>query len=873
MENFRGLSVLIFLTLAVFTTARPKAGPNQKCKSGPVDLVFLIDSSRSVRPHEFETMRKFLIDILNTLDIGLDTTRVGVVQYSSQVRSEFSLKTHSKLENMVKAINEIVPLAQGTMTGLAIRYLMNEAFSPGQGDRPKVPNVAVIVTDGRPQDRVAEVAAEARERGIEIYAVGVARADMTSLRAMASPPFEDHVFLVERFDLIYQFGLQFQDKLCGIDLCLESDHGCEHLCESLPGSYTCLCLPGYRLNADGKTCSAIDLCAERKNDCQQICISSPGSFTCDCNKGYHLNDDKKTCSPIDLCAEGKHDCEQVCVYMGPGISNCDCNDGYRLNVDKKSCTPIDLCTEGKHDCEQVCVYSGPGIFTCDCNKGYRLNGDEKTCSPIDLCAEEKHDCQQVCVYSGPGIFTCDCNEGYRLNVDEKTCTPIDLCAEGKHGCEQVCVYMGPGIFTCDCHEGYRLNVDEKTCSPIDLCAEGKHGCEQVCVYMGPGIFTCDCNVGYRLNEDKKTCSPIDLCAEGKHDCEQVCVNMGPGIFTCDCNKGYRLNEDEKSCSAIDLCAEGKHDCEQICISAPGVFTCDCNKGFKLNRDKRTCTNMDMCNTVTHGCDYQCVNTPGSYHCICPEGQLLQDDGKTCGTCKTANIDLVLLIDGSKSVRPQNFELVKKFVNQVVDSLDVSAHGTRVGLVQYSSRVRTEFPLNMYHTAEDIKAAVMKVDYMEKGTMTGLALKHMLEYSFSEAEGARPASRNIPRIGLVFTDGRSQDDISEYAKKAKEAGITMYAVGVGKAVEDELREIASDPVEKHFYYTTDFSAINTIADNLKLNVCPAESQGEVEVKDPCACENLVEFQQATMNSLDQFTQKLASMAARLEQLENQLLSRK
>ncbi|XP_014876746.1 matrilin-4 isoform X1 [Poecilia latipinna] len=915
MGNLRGLSVFIVLTLAVFTSARPKSGPNQKCKSGPVDLVFLIDSSRSVRPHEFETMRKFLIDILNTLDIGLDTTRVGVVQYSSQVRSEFSLKTHSKLENMVKAINEIVPLAQGTMTGLAIRYLMNEAFSPGQGDRPKVPNVAVIVTDGRPQDRVAEVAAEARERGIEIYAVGVARADMTSLRAMASPPFEDHVFLVERFDLIYQFGLQFQDKLCGIDLCLESDHGCEHLCESSPGSFTCQCLPGYRLNADGKTCSAIDLCAERKHDCQQICISSPGSFTCDCNQGYHLNDDKKTCSPIDLCAEGKHDCQQVCVYMGPGVFTCDCNEGYRLNVDEKTCAPIDLCAEGKHDCEQVCVYSGPGIFTCDCNEGYRLNVDEKACSPIDLCAEEKHDCQQVCVYSGPGVFTCDCNkgyrlngdkktctpidlcaeekddcqqacvymgpgvfscdcnEGYRLNGDEKTCSPIDLCAEGKHGCEQVCVYMGPGVFTCDCNEGYRLNVDEKTCSPIDLCAEGKHGCEQVCVYSGPGIFTCDCNEGYRLNGDKKTCTPIDLCAEGKHDCDHVCVNMGPGIFTCDCKKGYRLNEDEKSCSAIDLCAEGKHDCEQICISTPGVFTCDCNKGFKLNRDKRTCTNMDMCNTVKHGCDYQCVNTPGSYHCICPEGQLLQDDGKTCGTCKSANIDLVLLIDGSKSVRPQNFELVKKFVNQVVDSLDVSAHGTRVGLVQYSSRVRTEFPLNMYHTAEDIKAAVMKVDYMEKGTMTGLALKHMLEYSFSEAEGARPASRNIPRIGLVFTDGRSQDDISEYAKKAKEAGITMYAVGVGKAVEDELREIASDPVEKHFYYTTDFSAINTIADNLKLNVCPAESQGEVEVKDPCACENLVEFQQATMNSLDQFTQKLASMAARLEQLENQLLSRK
>uniref|UniRef100_A0A8D3AC17 Matrilin 4 n=1 Tax=Scophthalmus maximus TaxID=52904 RepID=A0A8D3AC17_SCOMX len=559
MRQLGALCGFVLLNLAVLAAARPK------CKSGPVDLVFLIDSSRSVRPHEFETMRKFMIDILDTLDIGANATRVGVVQYSSQVRSEFSLKTHGKMDTMVKGINDIVPLAQGTMTGLAIKYVMDNAFIVEEGDRPKVPNVVVIVTDGRPQDRVAEVAAEAREKGIEIYAVGVARADMTSLRAMASPPFEDHVFLVESFDLIHQFGLQFQDKLCGVDLCLESDHGCEHICESSPGSFHCLCLPGYTLSDDGKTCAAVDL-------------------------------------------------------------------------------------------------------------------------------------------------------------------------------------------------------------------------------------------------------------------------------------------------LIDYCSFGNHSCDHECVSVLSGYHCRCNQGYRLLDNGKTCQDMDLCNTVEHGCEHQCVSTPGSYYCICPEGQLLQEDGKSCGTCKSANIDLVLLIDGSKSVRPQNFELVKKFVNQVVDSLDVSAHGTRVGLVQYSSRVRTEFPLNMYHSADEIKAAVMKVDYMEKGTMTGLALKHMVENSFSEAEGARPSSRNIPRIGLVFTDGRSQDDITEYAKMTKEAGITMYAVGVGKAVEDELREIASEPVEKHFYYTTDFTAINTIAENLKFNVCPEESQGEIEVKDPCACESLVEFQQATMSNLEQLTQK-------------------
>lgn len=35
---------------------------------------------------------------------------------------------------------------------------------------------------------------------------------------------------------------------------------------------------------------------------------------------------------------------------------------------------------------------------------------------------------------------------------------------------------------------------------------------------------------------------------------------------------------------------------------------------------------------------------------------------------------------------------------------------------------------------------------------------------------------------------------------------------------------------------------------------AESQGKIEVKDRCACESLVEFQQVTMSTLDQLNQK-------------------
>ncbi|XP_015273518.1 PREDICTED: matrilin-4 [Gekko japonicus] len=577
------LHIAAFLML-VFTAleARPKL-LGAKCKTGPLDIVFVIDSSRSVRPFEFETMRRFLIDIINNLEIGINATRVGVIQYSSQVQNVFSLKTFFNRADMEKAINSIVPLAQGTMTGLAIQYAMNVAFTTQEGARPlhkKIPRVAVIVTDGRPQDRVTDVAAQARAAGIEIYAVGVQRADMNSLRAMASPPLEEHVFLVESFDLIQQFGKQFQDKLCGVDMCTELDHGCQHTCVSIPSSFYCQCNSGYKLNADGKTCSM-----------------------------------------INYCNFGNHSCQHECVSI--------------------------------------------------------LNG-----------------------------------------------------------------------------------------------------------------------------------------------------------FYCRCRDGYTLQADGKSCQASDLC-----------------------------------------NSIEHGCEFKCVSTAGSYHCVCPEGQQLQADKKTCNKCKTGHVDLVLVIDGSKSVRPQNFELVKQFVNQIVDFLDVSPHGTRVGLVQYSSRVRTEFPLHQYMTAEDVKKAVQRVQYMEKGTMTGLALKHMLEHSFSEAEGARPLSQNVPRIGLVFTDGRSQDDISEWARRAKESGIVMFAVGVGKAVESELREIASEPVDQHFSYSADFNTMTHIVDNLKLNICPEEGKGETEFRNPCECEALVQFQSNTLAILEDLTEKLSQMTTRLEQLENQIAGKK
>lgn len=52
---------------------------------------------------------------------------------------------------------------------------------------------------------------------------------------------------------------------------------------------------------------------------------------------------------------------------------------------------------------------------------------------------------------------------------------------------------------------------------------------------------------------------------------------------------------------------------------------------------------------------------------------------------------------------------------------------------------------------------------------------------------------------------------------------MYAVGVGNAVEDELKEIASEPTGEHYFYTADFKTMTQIAKKLQINICQGRTQ--------------------------------------------------
>ncbi|XP_051264915.1 collagen alpha-1(XII) chain isoform X3 [Dicentrarchus labrax] len=185
-------------------------------------------------------------------------------------------------------------------------------------------------------------------------------------------------------------------------------------------------------------------------------------------------------------------------------------------------------------------------------------------------------------------------------------------------------------------------------------------------------------------------------------------------------------------------------------------------------------------------------------------------------CKTsAMADIVLLVDGSWSIGRINFKTIRNFIGRMVSVFDISPERVQIGLAQYSGDPKTEWHLNAHPTKESLMDAVANLPYKGGNTMTGMALNYILQNNFKTNVGMRENSR---RIGVLITDGKSQDEIVFNSQKLRDSGIELYAIGVKNADENELRSIASDPDEIHMYNVNDFRFLLDIVDELTINLC-------------------------------------------------------
>ncbi|XP_010124536.1 PREDICTED: collagen alpha-1(XXII) chain-like, partial [Chlamydotis macqueenii] len=187
-------------------------------------------------------------------------------------------------------------------------------------------------------------------------------------------------------------------------------------------------------------------------------------------------------------------------------------------------------------------------------------------------------------------------------------------------------------------------------------------------------------------------------------------------------------------------------------------------------------------------------------------------------CKNVHYDLVFILDASSSVGKEDFEKVRQWVSNLVETFEIGPDKTRVGVVRYSDRPTTEFDLGKYKTREEIKEAARKIKYYGGNTNTGDALRYINTYSFSKEAGGRLSDRTVKKVAILLTDGRSQDYVLDPATAARQAGIRIFAVGVGEALKEELDEIASEPKSAHVFHVSDYNAIDKIRGKLRRRLC-------------------------------------------------------
>ncbi|XP_010711546.1 collagen alpha-3(VI) chain isoform X1 [Meleagris gallopavo] len=154
-------------------------------------------------------------------------------------------------------------------------------------------------------------------------------------------------------------------------------------------------------------------------------------------------------------------------------------------------------------------------------------------------------------------------------------------------------------------------------------------------------------------------------------------------------------------------------------------------------------------------------------------------------------DLIFLIDGSNNIGSVNFQAIRDFLVNLIESLRVGAQQIHIGVVQYSDQPRTEFALNSYSTKADVLDAVKALSFRGgKEANTGAALEYVVENLFTQAGGSR-IEEAVPQILVLISGGESSDDIREGLLAVKQASIFSFSIGVLNADSAELQQIATD----------------------------------------------------------------------------------
>ncbi|XP_062574998.1 uncharacterized protein LOC134236858 [Saccostrea cucullata] len=167
-------------------------------------------------------------------------------------------------------------------------------------------------------------------------------------------------------------------------------------------------------------------------------------------------------------------------------------------------------------------------------------------------------------------------------------------------------------------------------------------------------------------------------------------------------------------------------------------------------------------------------------------------------------DIVFVLDGSESLKDDDFKSMKKFVNNLLLGYPVEENYTRIGVIVFGTYPADTIELTSTYNKYLLAARIENLAHPKSGTGTARALESMREMFRTKS------TRDfVHRVGVVITDGRSArpDQTKNQAAMARAEGITLLAIGFGSSIfRTELETIATA--------SNVFSVANSFNDSLE-----------------------------------------------------------
>ena len=167
------------------------------CSRGVVkDVVFVIDTSRSIGFSRFQLIRELVENITTSLKVDSPESLFGLITFDRYARFQFNISTHKNFSTLLSAINPGIPYyyysSYTTNTASALSLLLSGGVEGGYLHlRDKTSNVAIVITDGySSSSSLLRSAANSLHAAniFDVYAVGIGSNSYSELQLIASDP-------------------------------------------------------------------------------------------------------------------------------------------------------------------------------------------------------------------------------------------------------------------------------------------------------------------------------------------------------------------------------------------------------------------------------------------------------------------------------------------------------------------------------------------------------------------------------------------------------------------------------------------------------------------------------------------------------------